>query len=68
MSRIGADLLSESKEFLRASGEKENWRSRDLLSLLLRANTSTDIPESQRMSDNDAIARESVAPLNCFRT
>ncbi|KAF9020787.1 cytochrome P450 [Hymenopellis radicata] len=59
MSRIGYNLLNESRTFLEASGgEKENnGRSRDLLSLLLRANMSTDIPESQRMSDEDVIAQ-----------
>ncbi len=59
MSRIGYNVLNESKTFLEASGgEKGNeGRSRDLLSLLLRANMSTDIPESQRMSDEDVIAR-----------
>lgn len=60
MNRIGVELLDESKEFFRASGEKANYGSRDLLSLLVRANTSTDIPESQRMTDKDVIARESM--------
>ena len=61
MSRIGRKLLSDSKAAVAASekaGEKTNVRGRDLLSLLVRANTTTDIAESQRMSDEDVVARK----------
>jgi len=58
MDRIGKQLLSESKAFLKATGEKaDTIDTRDLLSLLLRSNMNTDIPENQRMSDEDVIAR-----------
>lgn len=58
MERIGRDLLRQSKEHLAATGEKgDGWRARDLLSLLVRSNMSKDIPEHQRMSDEDVIAR-----------
>ncbi|KAJ3980614.1 cytochrome P450 [Lentinula detonsa] len=58
MERIGRDLLRQTKEHLAATGEKgDGWRARDLLSLLVRSNMSKDIPEHQRMSDEDVIAQ-----------
>jgi len=40
-----------------ANGEKNGkFKKRDLLSLLLKANISTDIPESQSMNDRDVLA------------
>ena len=62
MDRIGKQLLSESKTALAHSEkmEKTSWKSRDLLSLLLRANMATDLPESQRMTDEDVLDRKSV--------
>ena len=60
MARIGRQLLSGSKAAAAASenaGEKNNVRGRDLLSLLVRANIATDISDSQRMSDEDVLAR-----------
>ncbi|KAJ3570544.1 hypothetical protein NP233_g4329 [Leucocoprinus birnbaumii] len=59
MDRIGNQLLRDSKSALaEASGEKdERFRKRDLLSLLLKANMSTDVPENQRMSDEDVLAQ-----------
>ncbi len=62
MDRIGRELLADAKSFLHASGEKgTSWRARDLLSLLVRANTDDDLPESQRMSDTDVLARTSLS-------
>ena len=61
MDRIGRELLNQSKEELRRSGgmsEQDKNGSRDLLTLLLRANTSTDLSEHQRMSDEDVLARK----------
>lgn len=60
MDRIGKHLLNDSKAALeKASEEKdERFRRRDLLSLLLKANMSTDVPENQRMSDQDVLDRE----------
>lgn len=65
MDRIGKQLLSERKTAL-AHGEKmekTSWKSRDLLSLLLRANMATDLPESQRMTDEDVLARACACHL-----
>lgn len=59
--RIGLQLIAEKKaEIAKAAqhGEKDTLRSRDLLTLLMRANMSTDIPENQRLSDEDVLARE----------
>jgi hypothetical protein len=58
MRRIGLQLLQESKNEMAENGTFEKGRSRDLLSLLVRANTSKDIPASQRLSDEDVLARE----------
>ena len=55
MSRIGHKLLQESK----AMGETSSSQARDLLSLLVRANMAKDLPESQRLSDEDVLARQS---------
>ncbi|KAE9397676.1 cytochrome P450 [Gymnopus androsaceus JB14] len=58
MDRIGQQLLQESKKHLMATGEKgNNWRAKDLLSLLVRSNMSKDIAPNQRMSDEDVIAQ-----------
>ncbi|KAF9464574.1 cytochrome P450 [Collybia nuda] len=56
MTRIGHQLLRESKKANEKITEKSSWKARDLLSLLLRANMSTDLPEHQRMSDEDIVA------------
>jgi hypothetical protein len=59
MTRIGRQLLNESKASLTGTGEKgNNWKARDLLSLLVRANMASDLPVHQRMSDEDVLARK----------
>lgn len=62
MQRIGLQLVAEKKaQILKAAttGEKgdEALHSRDLLTLLIKANMATDIPENQRLSDDDVLAR-----------
>ncbi|KAG6375161.1 cytochrome P450 [Boletus reticuloceps] len=63
MNRIGRELLSDAKAVARESAtekgeiEKNNLHGRDLLSLLVKANMATDIPESQRLSDEDVLAQ-----------
>ncbi len=64
MRRIGLDLIAEKKaSILAASGqngvEKKNVIGRDLLTLLIKANMATDIPDSQRLTDEEVLARES---------
>lgn len=67
MRRIGLQLLQESKNEMAQNGT-EKGRSRDLLSLLVRANTSKDLPASQRLSDEDVLARTSLfcGPISTF--
>ncbi|KAJ7087052.1 cytochrome P450 [Mycena crocata] len=55
--RIGRRLFAESKREIAENGTFETGRARDLLTLLVRANTAKDIPESQRLSDEDVIAQ-----------
>jgi hypothetical protein len=66
MTRIGRQIVRESKAAIAAStAEKENFcpakktesQSRDLLSLLIRANMDTAVPENQRLTDEDVVAR-----------
>lgn len=63
MARIGKELLSDAKVAARANVtergaiKKDSLHGRDLLSLLVKANMATDIPESQRLSDEDVLAR-----------
>nr|BAK09450.1 cytochrome P450 [Postia placenta] len=62
MRRMGMKLITKKKsEILRlaADGEKEkgNLQSRDVLTLLIKANMATDLPESHRLSDEDVLAQ-----------
>jgi hypothetical protein len=65
MGRIGSQLLHDAKTAVISSHgaekggsiEKSSLQGRDLLSLLVRANMATDIPENQRISDEDVLAR-----------
>jgi len=62
MHRIGTELLNESKAAVVASAlEKgssvEKHKARDLLSLLIRANMATDLPDNQRIEDVDVLAQ-----------
>ena len=77
MRRIGSMLIAEKKAaIIREQAERkalnlkeeendasDNLRGRDLLTLLLKANMATDIPESQRLSDEDVLARACVLLL-----
>ncbi|OSD05293.1 cytochrome P450 [Trametes coccinea BRFM310] len=65
MHRIGSELIAQKKaEILRESSEKktggigrQSLQGRDLLTLLIKANMATDIPDSQRLSDEDVLAQ-----------
>ncbi|KAJ7831962.1 cytochrome P450 [Mycena leptocephala] len=57
MTRVGMKLLAESKREIAEHGTFETGRGRDLLSLLVRANTAKDIPASQQLSDEDVLAQ-----------
>ncbi|KAJ7078786.1 cytochrome P450 [Mycena epipterygia] len=56
MVKIGNQLLADSKAALKTEGD-EATSGRDLLSIMVKANTSDDIPEHQRLSDADVIAQ-----------
>ena len=57
--RVGMKLVREKRaEVLKtASDSTDALRSRDLLTLLIKANMSADVPESRRLSDEDVLAR-----------
>ncbi|KAF8144317.1 cytochrome P450 [Mycena galopus ATCC 62051] len=59
MKRIGRELLAEAKREISENGtfEMGTGRARDLLSLLVRANTQKELAPSQRLSDEDVIAQ-----------
>lgn len=75
MRRIGMQLVEEKKAALRAqaqptatNSEKEgvsrkDMEGRDLLTLLLKANMANDIPEGQRLTDEEVLAREYISFL-----
>ncbi|KAJ7272933.1 cytochrome P450 [Mycena rebaudengoi] len=56
MMRIGTELLKERKKDI-AESWMEKGRSRDLLSLLVRANAAKDVSASQQLSDEDVLAQ-----------
>lgn len=64
MDRIGTNLLAEAKALI-ALGDKATSSGRDMFSLLVKANTSPDLPEHQRLSDKDVITREWQLNLPC---
>lgn len=54
---LGRQLVQERKADIRA--EKSDVEgSRDLLTLLLKANMDPNVPESQRLSEEDVMARK----------
>ncbi|KAJ7154082.1 cytochrome P450 [Mycena filopes] len=57
--RIGRKLLADSKRDIAENGgtTSQTGRARDLLTLLVRANTAKDIPAHQQLSDEDVIAQ-----------
>ncbi|KAJ6543111.1 cytochrome P450 [Mycena capillaripes] len=58
MNSVGSQILSASKANIKASaGEKDLSGKRDLLSILLKANMSPNVPETQRLSDTEAIGQ-----------
>ncbi|CAK5266464.1 unnamed protein product [Mycena citricolor] len=54
---IGKELLKKSKAESAALGSKDLGSGRDLLSLLVKANMSSEVSDSQRMSDDEVIAQ-----------
>ncbi|KZV64003.1 cytochrome P450 [Peniophora sp. CONT] len=63
ITSIGMRLITEKKQAiiretsLDSSIEKKDIQGSDLLTLLLRANMASDLPESARMSDKDIVSQ-----------
>ncbi|KAF8188475.1 cytochrome P450 [Mycena galopus ATCC 62051] len=58
MFSIAEKIVSESKAaILAAEGEKALDDKRDLMSVLLKADVSTSVPESQRLTETEVIAQ-----------
>ncbi|KAI8972447.1 cytochrome P450 [Trametes punicea] len=62
--RIGSQLIQEKKAAIirertesKAGVERKDVQGRDLLTILIKANMATDIPDSQRLSDEDVLAQ-----------
>ncbi len=69
MRRIGLQLIAEKKAAILADSrekssaakdgvERKDVHGRDLLTLLIKANMASDIPESQRLTDDEVLARK----------
>ena len=65
MRRIGLQLIADKKAAIIAEKhsekeglERKDMQGRDLLTLLIKANMATDIPENQRLTDEEVLARE----------
>jgi hypothetical protein len=69
MDRLGLQLVKEKKTALQTDSnvgvEKKSIQSRDLLSLLIKANVASDVPDNQRLSDEEVLARECLTKLSC---
>ena len=70
MKRIGKQLIAEKKAAImtesREKGrgvEKKDVSGRDLLTVLIKANMATDIHESQKLTDDEVLARKSQSSL-----
>lgn len=70
MRRIGTELVRDKKaavmrELNDQNGgvEKRDVLGRDLLSLLIKANMATNIPENQRLTDEEVLARTHASPV-----
>lgn len=73
MNRIGMQLVAEKKAAIlkapegKMTGNEKDLHTRDLLTLLIKANMATDIPESQRLSDKDMLARTSPITSDLYQ-
>ncbi|KAI0656548.1 cytochrome P450 [Cubamyces menziesii] len=52
-----AAILREASEMHKDGIERKDLKDRDLLTLLIKANMAKDIPESQRLSDQDVLGQ-----------
>ena len=68
MLKIGTKLVAERKALILAASTNKDTKvsskdldGRDLLTLLMKANMASDIPESQKLSDEEVVSRELFA-------
>ena len=66
ISQKKTEILSSSEIDSKGRVEKKNIHGRDLLSLLMKANMATDIPDHARMTDEDILARKSWSRYSAF--
>ncbi|KAJ7724569.1 cytochrome P450, partial [Mycena maculata] len=58
MDYLAGHIVSESKATIKAAAEEKTFSGRkDLLSVLLKANLSTELPENHRLSDAEVVAQ-----------
>ena len=58
ISQKKSEIFASTSDETKGDVRKKDIQGRDLLSLLIKANMATDIPDSARMSDEDILARE----------
>jgi hypothetical protein len=66
ISRKKVEILSSSEIDSTGRVEKKDIQGRDLLSLLMKANMATDIPDHARMTNEDILARKSSSGYSAF--
>lgn len=60
MRRLGMQLVKDRRAALanvKPDVNEDGSKNRDLLTLLIKANMAKDVPEDQRLSDEDVLAR-----------
>ena len=73
MRRIGMELIQDRKAAVlrevmgkRGTIDKKDLPGKDLLTLLIKANMATDIPEHKRLSDEEVLSRRSLPFPVCY--
>ena len=57
MIRISSNLLKQTKAAYEDDKQNKSSGRKDILTLLVQANTMEDLPAEQRMTDEDIMAR-----------
>jgi hypothetical protein len=65
MDRAGSAMLSDVQAVVRAAMtsdqiSRDDFQAKDLLTLLVRANMASDVPESSRLSNEEVLSRMSA--------
>ena len=72
MREIGLQLVREKREAVMAESMdsgvgKRDVQGRDLLSLLIKANMATDVPDEERLSEEEVLSRTFTPFLSYLR-